>query len=853
MAFANKATKDFFVSYNRHDREMAEWIAWQLEEAGYTTVIQAWDFGAGGNFVMEMDQAANSAERTLAVLSPDYLASSFTRPEWMAAFAEDPTSTHRKLIPVRVEECELTGLLAQIVYIDLVGKDEETARETLLSQIKVTERAKPAARPAFKPSASKPVEPPRPAPAPARPTFPTAAPTLWSVPYTRNTFFVGRDAELEELHQALTKGGKTAVTQVLTGLGGIGKTQMALEYAHRYRDEYCAVFWARAGSDQELTTDYAGIAAVLELEEKAAANPAETREAVKAWLAANTGWLLILDNAVTPAAVKTFLPTAHGGRVLLTTRSQEVRALGIAAPLALEQLSPDEAQRFLLHSTGREQDTDQERQAARDLGVELGGLPLALEQAAAYIAQNDTRFQSYLKSYKKRRLTLLDAQAPEQGDYQQSVATTWELNFKAVQQKSPAAIDLLHLSAFLAPDRIPLELLVKSASELGDALADALDMADEDELVVDDLLLPLARYSLLHRQTKTNSYDVHRLVQEVTRMNLDEAQRKEWAERAVRAVSKAFPKGNFENWTECDRLLPHALVCAENIASEEFDFEEAIQLLSRLGTYLRERAQYSRAESILTQALLLRERTSGDNSIEIVRCCNRLAMLYHLQGHYDKSEAMYVRALSVAERALGPQHSGTAQVLNNLGLLYQGQGRCKEAEPLFLRAIMIYEQEFGTDNVLTAQSLNNLAVLYQDQGRYEEAEPLYRRAYDIRRRALGAEHPDTALCLINLAEVCASQCRSSEAGTLYRRGLAALEKALGPEHPDLAYSLNSCGTFTKDEGRFDEAEALYRRAYEIGVKVLGSEHKETRQYREQYAALLRDMGRAVEAAEVSGG
>ncbi len=584
MAFPGKATKDFFISYNQKDRHWAEWVAWELEEAGYTAIVQAWDFGAGSNFVVEMDEAAKNAERTLALLSPTYIASIFTRPEWAAAFADDPTSVGRKLIPIRVEECELTGLLRQIVYIDLVGKEEQDAREILLAQIKVTERAKPTSRPSFlgsrKPEAQAVVAaPPSSLSAESsRPDFPTAnAP--FQVPHPRLAFFTGREDQLAALHQALIGGGRTTAIQALTGLGGIGKTQMAVEYAYQYREEYSAVLWARAENEQELKTDFVAIAKLLNLPEQDSSNQDETREAVKQWLSCNEKWLLILDNVDAPAAVKPFLPVIHSGCVLLTTRSQDVRALGIAMPLTLPELSPNEAQAFLLKSTGRENAEPEECAAAKQLGVELGGLPLALEQAAAYVGQNDTPFQSYLKSFKKRRLALLNAQDPVQGDYAHSVATTWDINFQLIQRKSPASVELLNLSAFLAPERIPLELLIKAGSRLGAKLADALDGADEDELVLDDLLLPLTRYSLAHRQRQSNSYDVHRLVQAVTRQNLDDTQRELWTERAVRAVSLAFPEVTVENWPVCERLLSHALVCADHVAAENYEFEEAVELL----------------------------------------------------------------------------------------------------------------------------------------------------------------------------------------------------------------------------------------------------------------------------------
>lgn len=139
--------RDFFISYNSADRAWAEWIAWELEEAGYTTVLQAWDFVPGSNFVVEMDKAGQQAKRTIAVLSPSYVAASFTQPEWGSAFAGDPTGAERKLVPVRVADFDPRGLLGQVVYLDIVGLDEEQARERLLSG--VSERLKPSIAPAF--------------------------------------------------------------------------------------------------------------------------------------------------------------------------------------------------------------------------------------------------------------------------------------------------------------------------------------------------------------------------------------------------------------------------------------------------------------------------------------------------------------------------------------------------------------------------------------------------------------------------------------------------------------------------------------------------------------------------------
>jgi len=214
---------DFFISYNGADRNWAEWIAWQLEQAGYTSILQAWDFRPGSNFVLEMQKAAAEAAHAIAVLSPSYLAARFTQPEWAAAFVQDPTGEKGMLLPVRVRECELAGLWRPIVYIDLVDLAEDAARDALLAGVR-PERRRPAAPPLF--SATKP------------PRFPGSLPPIWNVPHLRNRNFTGRDRLLDDLRTALSSGHPAALTQAITGLGGVGKTQFAVEYAYRHATGY---------------------------------------------------------------------------------------------------------------------------------------------------------------------------------------------------------------------------------------------------------------------------------------------------------------------------------------------------------------------------------------------------------------------------------------------------------------------------------------------------------------------------------------------------------------------------------------------------------------------------------------
>src|SRR5581483_2324063 len=306
--------KDFFISYNKADRRWPEWIAWQLEEAGYSTVIQAWDFRPGGNFVLDMQAAASDTERTIAVLSPDYLTALYTQPEWAAAFAQDPTGAKHLLVPVRVRECEIKGLLPQIVYIDLFKLDEAAAKRALLDGVK-TGRAKPKQKPGFPPIPARTVT--------SAPRFPGALPEIWNIKHHRNPNFTGREEELKALRASLLAGETAALVQAITGLGGVGKTQLALEYAYRHGADYDAVWWVRSEDPLTLAGDFANLAVKLDLPEKDAKEQQVIVDAVKEWLRLNQGWLLIFDNAEDVKLTRGYIPPGNSGHVIITARNRQ--------------------------------------------------------------------------------------------------------------------------------------------------------------------------------------------------------------------------------------------------------------------------------------------------------------------------------------------------------------------------------------------------------------------------------------------------------------------------------------------------------------------------------------------------
>jgi len=291
---------------------------------------------------------------------------------------------------------------------------------------------------------------------------------IWNVPFRRNPFFSGRDTVLHTLHQALTRQ-RTAVltqvqTQAISGLGGIGKTQTAIEYAYRYRDEYRVVLWAKADSREALSSDFVAIAGVLQLPEKDAQDQSLTVNAIKQWLERSTDWLLILDNADDLPIAQQFLPTTGKGHILLTTRA---RPMGkIAQRVELDTMEPEEGILLLLRRAGilspdapLAAASAVDRAQALQLVAALGGLPLALDQAGAYIEETGSALLRYLELYQTRRQALLRRRSKLPTDHPEPVATTWSLSFQQVEQANPAAAELLRFCAFLHPDAIPEELI----------------------------------------------------------------------------------------------------------------------------------------------------------------------------------------------------------------------------------------------------------------------------------------------------------------------------------------------------------------------------------------------------------
>jgi transcriptional regulator with XRE-family HTH domain len=410
-------------------------------------------------------------------------------------------------------------------------------------------------------------------------------PEIWNVPRGPKAFFTGRDRTLQQLSEGFSPNNDASVTYpyVLDGLGGIGKTQTATEYAFRYRHNYQAVLWVKASTKDELLADYQTIAGLLNIPEKHAQISASLEQVMKEWFITHTEWLLILDNVEDIAQIERFLPKPSRGHILLTMRSQS--SSGIAQAIQLEPLSPEDGALCVLRRaglvpwTGSLGDTTQERvAAAQNLSQLMKGLPLALEQAGAYIEDTRCGIFRYLDLYKQElyRYRLQSIQSGSVPDYPTTVASAWSMSRKAVQSNHPIAASILKLCAFLGADAIPLQIVTRGVALLASSRRLAPERFSKDGTLdpinFDQSLKILLQYSLLNRDMDRDIVSMHRIMQEVQQAEMDAEEQKTLAECVVRAVVLTRP------YVERQILQPHIKVCQEHIKRWQMTFPEAEQL-----------------------------------------------------------------------------------------------------------------------------------------------------------------------------------------------------------------------------------------------------------------------------------
>jgi tetratricopeptide (TPR) repeat protein/transcriptional regulator with XRE-family HTH domain len=659
---------------------------------------------------------------------------------------------------------------------------------------------------------------------------------LWTIPYRRNPYFTGRDELLQLLDQHLSEAmqeepmitRRAALTQpqAIKGLGGIGKTQIAVEYAYRAceRGQYTHTLWINASSKEAVMTSFAALAELLpEFPAKNETDQQKLLKAIKRWLEqCKQRWLLIFDNADDLSLLQEYLPQSGNGSILVTTRASAVGSLAVS--IDVEKMGFIEGTHLLLRRAQRfAQASDEEVNEAGNIVVALDHFPLALEQAGAYIEEIGCNFGNYLQLYQNHRKALLARRGAQATNYPDSVATTWSLSFQKVEQANPAAAELLRLCAFLAPDHIPEELLKDGAQHWPPMLQQAVS----DPFTFDQMLEALLTFSLVKRLAENHFLSIHRLVQIVQMDTMSQEEHRQWAERVVLAVNAMFPLDpSYEtaHWPQCLRYLEQAQTCNMLIQLWKLTLTQGADLLYRTAIYLYEHGSYDIAEALYQQALHIRVQSLGSEHHLVASSLTGLAILYRQKGNYTEAEPLFQRALHIWKQSIGLEHTEAAAALNGLAVLYYTQGKYTEAEALHQQALCICEQNLAADHPQLASVLHNLAILYHQQGKYTKAEVLFLQALHIREQNLAVDHPQLASAFTGLATIYVSQGKYTEAEPLYQRALHIWEQNLGTDHSLVAYPLNNLAELYREQGRYTEAEPLYQKALHIWEQNLGTDH-----------------------------
>ena len=417
-------------------------------------------------------------------------------------------------------------------------------------------------------------------------------PTYWNVPYQRNFFFTGREEVLQQMHTVLSQ---PQTPFALRGLGGIGKTQVALEYVYRHASTYTATFWITAETLETLYTGFSLIADQLQLEKRAEKGYHQQVEAVLHWLVSHKDWFLVFDNVESIALLKPFIPSSPQGCILLTTRLHSVE--GLAPSLEIPAFTVEEGVSFLL-SRVQSVTVDTLSQpthpspalleSATLLVQTLDGLPLAIDQAGAYIERTACTPTDYLQLFQTYQIKLLDERSSS-ADHPLSVAGTFLLSFERLIETDPGAADLLRVCSLLAPDAIPEEIFLNGGKHLGSLL----HSVSQNAYRFNHMVGSAVTYSLLKRQSHAHTLSVHRLVQIVLAHTMSKTESMIWLQRCIFAVEFIFPEPEPHNWHDCQRLLPHALACIEQANAAAYNHLSLASLSFKAACYLHTHAHKS--------------------------------------------------------------------------------------------------------------------------------------------------------------------------------------------------------------------------------------------------------------------
>lgn len=703
-------------------------------------------------------------------------------------------------------------------------------------------------------------------------TLPRSTPSS-TVPFRRDPYFVDRPV----LAEVNCRSQQPASRLALVGLGGVGKSQLAVEYSYRIREKSpnTWVFWVHASCTARFIEGYRKIAERAKLPRWDQPD-VDILMLVYSWLCdeANGRWLMVIDNAddeevftcrsaggrgnqdqFASKAAPTLLdsiPQSTNGSILITSRSRDVafRLTGDYADI-IRVRPMDQAHALTLLQTqlkGSLGQDDAEQEDATALVEELDYMPLAISQAAAYISQRAPRatVSKYLQDLRKgdrdrAKLLQIDlGDTRRDGTASNSIIATWQISFEHIRRERPSATRLLSLMSLFNRQGIPESLLGGRYNESG------VDDADFE----DDLNMLLS-FSLVATDVDRRHFQMHRLVQfSTTKWLMLQGDLEDWKEKYVTLIDENYPDSEDENWKASQALFPHAQSAALCRPTSNAALAAWASLLSKAMVYAYEMGYYQTAQEMGRCALEARETTLGAEHAYTLSSASTLAVALRIGGKYEEAELMFRRALQGREKVLGPEDPLTLSDLNSLGLVLSERGNYEEAEYIHRKALKAQEKVLGLEHQSTLQSVGDLGALLTKRGSYKEAELMHRRALQVEERVFGLEHKSTLASMDNLGLALGKQDKLNEAEIMHRRALEGSEKRFGERHPDTLICARNLASVLGFLARYEEAESMHQRVLDDSVKVLGEEHPFTLYSFCNLGSVLHSQGKHREAEAI---
>jgi hypothetical protein len=774
---------DIYLSYVPQDRMWADWIDALLSQRGIRVVRPPSGTTAGDNADDAARRAATTTGRTIAIVSTAYLDSPDAAEVGEAIVAGDPVGGSRRLIAVQVADVR-AGPPFDRLTVDMTRRDEAQAVDELLKALGYPPKL----------TATQPSGPAR------QPRYPRNNPPIWQVP-TRNAVFTGRVEVLEQLHDRLAGTSMAVVAPMaLHGLGGVGKTQVALEYAHRYMADYDVVWWIPAEQDELINGALAPMAQSLGIRSRDSIP--ETAQAVRDALRQGhpyDRWLLIFDNADNPSEVKEFFPGGgSSGHVIVTTRNPAWSV--VAEPLEIDVFSREESVGLLCRRVAGLSAAE-----ATQVADKLGDLPLAIEQASAWLAETGMSAAEYVERLDNELVAALELNRPD--DYPNTVAATFRLSFDRLREESPGAARVLQLCAYFSPDPISLSLLY--SDQMLESLLDY-DPRLQERSMLAVLIRDLTRFSLVKIDRGSNTIEVHRLVQAVIRAQMATEQEHEDAMHEVhRILVSARPRqggtDDPENWERYDLIWPH-LSGSEAI---NCDYEDTRRLLIDRVRYLWKRGEFDEA----------------------------------LETGWEIDRQW--------QRKIGADHRQSLSLHFQIANVLRSAGRPQQAYELDKQILDKQEQALGESHPLTLQTAGSLAADLRALGKFYEALAMDEETYSKLRYAVGPDEPNTLSAANNLAVDLRLVGNFSRARVIDAETLADRQRVLGSDHPYSLHSAAMLGRDMRELGEYTDSIEILTSTYDRYHAILGEDFVDTLRTAKSVAVSLRKMGRVNEAYELT--